>query len=328
MTAPDLSIDFAFVDDERLRPLLEEYHRQALASFNHALFAATVVLCGGVLEGVVTWGIQRRMREKSDSSSSDVNGVATLRLEQLIDRAAKLELLGRSATQASWAVKDFRNYIHPYKALKGSSRPDAALAINALSAAAEIVRSLRGRIVRSAIGGDELVGSSAPPDEVRLMAQRSLNFCWLIDETVAGCRGPRSRADLESLRALGVRALVRLAATDEAAVLRTDVEAAGLRDRHEPVRDFSAPEPVQVQRALAFIEQQLVEHNAVAVSCGAGYGRTSTLLACFLVGRGRSADAALREIKEKCKRGPETAAQVELVRNHERNRGGSNDGAV
>lgn len=316
MTRNSLTVDFGFIEDDKLRAVIEDYHRQALASFQAGLHAATVVLCGGVLEGAVTWGIQHRLRREG-KSEREVEAIAALRLEQLIDRAARLALLGVPATHASWAVKDFRNHVHPYKVLKGSSRPDAALATSALAAVSEIVRSLRGRLKNPGI--EELSSTSRPArsdDEVA--TRRALNFCWLIPDSLAGCRGPRSESELRLLRSLGVNALVRLASVKEAAVSHSQVEAMGMSDCHEPVADYSAPEIDQVRRAVAFVKHAIDAGQTVAVSCGAGYGRTSTLLACVLISRGKSADEALSDIKTICSRAPEREAQVELVRAFER----------
>jgi hypothetical protein len=55
-------------------------------------------------------------------------------------------LIGKTAKQASWALKDFRNFIHPYNVLKQSARPDAALAMSAMAALIEIRRSLEGKL--------------------------------------------------------------------------------------------------------------------------------------------------------------------------------------
>ena len=41
------------------------------------------------------------------------------------------------------------------------------------------------------------------------------------------------------------------------------------------------------------MHEQKDKGNAVAVSCGAGCGRTGTILACYLISSGYSADAAL-----------------------------------
>jgi atypical dual specificity phosphatase len=126
--------------------------------------------------------------------------------------------------------------------------------------------------------------------ELQGIAQR-LNFSWVEERRVAGCRGPRSQQDLADLASLGVDSVVRLAETT--GVSAEQVAAAGLRDCHEPVADFTAPSQEQVDRALGFMFQELGARRAVVVSCGAGQGRTGTLLACYLTARGYGAERAI-----------------------------------
>jgi protein-tyrosine phosphatase len=99
-----------------------------------------------------------------------------------------------------------------------------------------------------------------------------------------------------------------------------EVEIAGLRDCHEGVRDFSAPTIHQLERATAFINSEFEARRAVVVSYGAGYGRTSTILAAWLVSRGECTADALTKVKTICVREPETPEQVEVLREFERTR--------
>ncbi len=69
-------------------------------------------------------------------------------LPQLIAGSVELGLLGKTAEKGSWALKDFRNFIHVYNLLEQSARPDESLALNGLPAIEEITRSIRGRLVK------------------------------------------------------------------------------------------------------------------------------------------------------------------------------------
>lgn len=125
-----------------------------------------------------------------------------------------------------------------------------------------------------------------------------LNFSWLEDRLVAGCRGPRTDRDLAWL-APRIRALVRLAPEDETGtdLSRSDVEGYGIRDCYEPVPDWTPPSQEQLDRVIAFMKTALENGEPVAVSCGAGKGRTGTVLACYLVAKGLRPQAAIDKLR-------------------------------
>jgi len=56
-------VNFSFVTDDRIREVLEDYWRQAHAANKAGVYAAVVVLCGGVLEGLLAWAISRKEEE-------------------------------------------------------------------------------------------------------------------------------------------------------------------------------------------------------------------------------------------------------------------------
>jgi atypical dual specificity phosphatase len=124
----------------------------------------------------------------------------------------------------------------------------------------------------------------------------ALNFSWIEDGLVAGCRGPRTDEDLVVLRSLGVHALVRLAGEAETGLTKGDVEQNTLQDCYEFVPDMTAPSQKQIDRVIRFINRALTNKETVAVSCGAGCGRTGTILACYLVSRRLSAEAAIEKL--------------------------------
>ena len=145
-----LEIDFSYVVDPKLRDVLQRFHREAADAYRGKRYVAAVVLSGSVLEGILTFALMKReteakeqfqrMREKKPRAISDWH------LEDLIEVAEGLGLIGATAAKAAPAVRDFRNMIHPYKLLRRSSPRWDALAGMALNALAEISRSLSGRI--------------------------------------------------------------------------------------------------------------------------------------------------------------------------------------
>lgn len=121
-----------------------------------------------------------------------------------------------------------------------------------------------------------------------------LDFDWIVDKRVAGCEGARTESDLEYLKNKGIGALVRLA--PEIPMTRTRVEAHGVEDFYEPVRDRAAPSQDQIDRVLEFIHCALDQGKRVAVSCNAGHGRTGAILACYLVSVGCTVEQAKEQL--------------------------------
>lgn len=133
---------------------------------------------------------------------------------------------------------------------------------------------------------------------------------WIEPGRVLGCAYPRSNATLAALQRQGVTLLVNLHERPHHAERLTRHE---LREVHVPVRDFAAPTPEQIERAVAAIAEAVGDGEVVAVHCGGGLGRTGTLLACYLVSRGLAADAAIARVRAVRPGSVETAAQAAAV---------------
>ena len=65
---------------------------------------------------------------------------------------------------------------------------------------------------------------------------------------------------------------------------------------------------------IQFIEYSLSNHRTVGVSCGAGLGRTGTILACYLVTQGYDADAAINQIRKNRPGSIETQEQEDAIK--------------
>ena len=135
-----------------------------------------------------------------------------------------------------------------------------------------------------------------------------LNFSWVIHGSLAGAQGPVQNRDLVFLKLQDVRAIVRM---DSQTV---SGESAELVDFFEPVPDFTAPSLHQIELIVGFISQQIETwERPVVVTCRAGLGRTGTVLACYLVHEGYSADKAINLVRELRPNSIEAGKQEDVV---------------
>jgi len=134
---------------------------------------------------------------------------------------------------------------------------------------------------------------------------------WFEAGTLAACQFPRTDAAVGELAAAGVRSIVNL---HERAHPSARLARYGVSELHLPVADFSAPTQAQLELGVEAIEGALGAGTRVAVHCGAGLGRTGTLIACYRVRRGLTAEAAIAEVRARRPGSIETAAQEAAVR--------------
>ena len=91
---------------------------------------ATIFLCGSALEGILL-GVAKKNHEifnSANTSPKDNNG-KTLKfqdwtLNNFIDVAKEIEFLNEDVKKFSHALRDFRNYIHPYQQVRQKFTPD------------------------------------------------------------------------------------------------------------------------------------------------------------------------------------------------------------
>ncbi len=138
-------------------------------------------------------------------------------------------------------------------------------------------------------------------------------------------------SDVEGLRAMSVGLLVSL-------VTDRDVERYGLRGRRGdlfatcaavgvqvlrcPIEDYGIPQSLEEVRCVVeAIDARYGAFARIVVHCGAGLGRTGTIVSCWLVKRGLNAATAIAAVRTTRPGAVETLEQEAFVSAFERHLG-------
>jgi atypical dual specificity phosphatase len=152
-----------------------------------------------------------------------------------------------------------------------------------------------------------------------------INFNWLVGGEIAGMGQPggygyqlrdgreRLARDLDLLSGEGIRAVVSLT---EDPLAETMLRARDMSYLHLPVADMEAPTLEDALKFMEFTRKAASANRPLVVHCGAGKGRTGTMLACYLVERGMGPGQALARVRRVRPGSVETAGQEDTVRDY------------
>lgn len=111
-------------------PIIEARIEEARKALNTGAYLSVIFLCGSVLEGVLLGTAQKYPEKFNGSSASPKDKEGKVKpfqewtLAQLIDVSCEIGFLEKDTKIFSHGLRDFRNYIHPYKQLQSNFNPD------------------------------------------------------------------------------------------------------------------------------------------------------------------------------------------------------------
>lgn len=146
-----------------------------------------------------------------------------------------------------------------------------------------------------------------------------VNFSYVLDEEVAGLAHPDTLGDvpsaLEELQRHGIHTLISL---DEYGISPALAQEHGIHYLHQPIPDFHPPTPAAADNVVKFMQERRDAGDRIALHCRGGYGRTGTLIACYLISRGMSAEDAIERVRRRRPGSIETAGQEDFLVQFER----------
>lgn len=155
-----LSEDFSSIrlDDLPLEGSVIEVlkHRlsEAQACFDAKAYLAVVILCGSILEALLLGTAQKFPKEFNTASSTPMEvgkpkGFFAWKLAEFIEVATQLGRLSPDVKQFGHALREFRNYVHPYQQMSSGFTPDehtAKISLQVLLAAIADLSGKRGKV--------------------------------------------------------------------------------------------------------------------------------------------------------------------------------------
>ncbi len=166
--------------------------------------------------------------------------------------------------------------------------PAPPVAAGSRSPSGILRRSLVGLVALLVVGNLAIAGVSAWARHTTPVSAapeiEGINNFRAVDARLWRGAAPGARG-YRSLAAAGVRTVVDLRAEDDLHIDEELLAGLGIDRLAIPMRDGQTPSPAEMDRFLATV---MSSDSPVFVHCGAGVGRTGTLVAAYLVETGQS----------------------------------------
>ena len=164
---PAQSQELMFITDTDVRSDLLRDLEATRSALLHGEWKAATVIAGSIVEALLLWGITNTNSAKVQNASASAFQKKALAnsppadpsqwvLRQFIEVAAELSLLQPDAADQARLAKDFRNLIHPGRALRKQQACDRGTALAANAAVELVARDLQRRFPRAVQRGTDL----------------------------------------------------------------------------------------------------------------------------------------------------------------------------
>jgi len=137
---------------------------------------------------------------------------------------------------------------------------------------------------------------------------------WATPELSVG-HAPLSYADLDAIREEGVAAIVNLCG--EYCDLHEIEKDSGFEVYYLPIQDECAPDIKEMENAIDWVDQRILQGKKVLVHCRFGVGRTGTFVTAYLLQKGLDMKAASKLLK-KTRANPTNSCQWKLLRSYQK----------
>jgi len=155
-----------------------------------------------------------------------------------------------------------------------------------------------------------------------------MTVTWVLDNVIAASPIAKSIDDIESWKSAGVKAVVILAEPHEIARYWGSVnnyfealKNKGLEFNYSPIKDFHAPDLIQLDTLVEWIDAKIKLKKPVLVHCRTGIGRTGTVIAAYLVKNSYEVREAILKIRKAIPSALEVDEQLSIVYEYYETRG-------
>jgi hypothetical protein len=124
ITVSNLKIESALI------PILDSRIKEACICLKNGCSLSVIFLCGSILEGILLAVATQNPKKFNQAITSPkdeqgkVKPFQSWALSNFIDVSYEIEFLGLDVKKFSHALRDFRNYIHPYQQAVSNFNPD------------------------------------------------------------------------------------------------------------------------------------------------------------------------------------------------------------